>query len=258
MAINKKKSLENYIKARLGAPVADLCSSEVDAFKVACETASSEYWTAVPYVKTKSYSVSGACNTELTVSLDALKTEFFPDATIRDNADFIGIVRYDYSDIYTRYPGNYNYFDYHLLGGKVNGHYNSNYPQQDPRYIADRIQHANTTEDMLFGELDYRHDILDNTIKFIFPDAQGSAVVWFGWGFCPSMTVDLIPANHFNTFRKMVAYYFVDTVIAARSALTLDTDYTLSTDYLEKRADELKEEFQKGLADIATVPMVWG
>ena len=67
-----------------------------------------------------------------------------------------------------------------------------------------------------------------------------------------------LPANHVTAYKKRVAFHFLDTVIAARSSVQLQGDYTITTQYLEKLRDEIKEEAEKALADISLMPMTWG
>lgn len=256
MAINKVASLQKYVESRAGAPIIALCDSEVDMLSIACELASNEYWTALPYKSEYSLGASGGVSSEIIVSIDSLKFSAFGTNVIKDDAYFMGVLRYDASNHYNHSSlGSYNVFDRRLLGDKVSRNYHDN---RDPRYLADRIQRASSEDDLISGELEFYHDIIKDELKILVPSFYGSAVLYIGWGISASKTTELVPFNHFGTYRKLVAFHFLEAVISARSAISVDSDYQVNTSYLEKVRDELKEEYKKELGDLAILPAVWG
>jgi hypothetical protein len=257
MALDKHELIRKYMRARIGAPIVELCEAEVCSIDEAVETCSTRYWTALPYQTTSKVNVS-ITSGDLNISLDTLKTNTFTDPELNEDAFFLGIGRYDLSGLHNISPLGTNYFDQRLLG-KDFGYFPSNRPMEDPRYLADRTLASVSTEDMLFGNVDYRHDIVKNELVFTLPPVEGTLHLWYNWGFCPERTIELLPMVHFDLFKKLASYEFLDIVLSARSGITLNNaDYQLDLTELTQKRDALKEELDKDLADMATVTGVWG
>lgn len=257
MALDKYELIRRYMKSRLGAPIVELCETEVCAIDEAVEAAATRYWLALPYQTTDDFTISISCD-EIKKDIDSIKDKAFGTNVLKDDAYFLGIGRYDLSDIYDTDVIGTNYFDQKLLGRQF-GHHPGNFPTQDPRFLADRVLAESSTSDLLFGELDYRHDIVNNEIVFITPPIQGVAHIWYNWGFCPTKTIQLLPMVHFDVFKKMVTFEFLETVIPARTTLSLSSaDYQIDATDLIKKRDSLEEEIKKELSDLAIIPGVWG
>jgi len=144
-----------------------------------------------------------------------------------------------------------------LLGGNVN--FNpDNYPVQPPQYEADRIGYVQSTEDMLFGETDIRSDIITNELVVIHPPVEGQLHLWWAWGFCPEKTIEKIPANHLSLFRKMVALHFIQIVLASRTGVQLNADFSIDSTDLQAKRDRLQEELDKELGETAHFVATWG
>ncbi len=256
MALDVQKAIKTYIEMKTGSSIVELCEGEMDAFTDACQVTANEYWLANPHLECASIISSNGCQQEIKVNVSDLEDQFFETQELKDSAYFIGVARYEFSDVYHRYPGTYNHFDYRLLGNRRN-YYNEGYIN-DPRYIADRVQQSVTNEDLLFGELEYRYDALRKQVIYLLPEVEGSAQIWYAWGFCPSKTLDILPANHITAYKMTAAYHFLDAMIVGRSSLSLDADYTLSTEFLQKLRDEIKEEADKAMAEISNTSLTWG
>lgn len=254
---DKAESIKKYVVSRLGAPIVDLCDQELNAMDVAFEAASTRYWTAFPHQSTSIHEVA-ICTTNINQDIDALKTSTFTDTSIHDSSFFLGIGRYDLSNNSSFNVGGSNYFDQRLLGKNV-GYQSSNYPTEDPRYLADRTLLSNTEEDFLTGELDYRHDVVNNSIKFITPNVHGRLHVWYNWGFCCEKTLELLPMLHFEIFKRMVTLEFIEIAIAARSsAIFSSADIALESSDLISRRDKLAEDLEKDIPLMSTTVGIWG
>ena len=170
----------------------------------------------------------------------------------------IGIGRWDDSGLHNIHPVGTNYFDQKLLGRDF-GYHAGYRPVQDPRYLADRALFHSSTEDILFGEPDYRYDIVKQEITFILPPVEGYLHLWYNWGFCPTRTIELLPMSHFDLFKKMVTYEFLEILIAARTGVVLnDAGFQIDVIDLTKKRDDLKEEVEQELSDTAIIVGVWG
>ena len=87
----------------------------------------------------------------------------------------------------------------------------------------------------------------------------GNATIWYGMGFTPDKTIEIVPMMYFATFQKMVAWEFIESVINGRTSITLSTaDYEVNVSSLEKTRDKLKEEIEDELSSMARMPNVWG
>ena len=258
MAIDKYELIKSYVISRVGGNIVALCCPETDAIKDSVEAASTRFWTSFPYQSTDSITIS-MNSQEQTKSLDQAKTAKFGTSPYLDFVYFIGLGRYEVSGLNNSYGLGSNYFDQKLLGRNFGYHSSSNSPTEDPRYLADRMLVNASTEDLLFGELDYRYDLLTNELVFITPPIEGVITLWYNWGFCPTKTIELVPMMYFEVFKKMVTIEFLETIIAARTGLTLsNADYQLDmTDLISKR-DSLKEELEKEIKDTVIITGVWG
>lgn len=257
MALDKYEAIRRYMKSRVGAPIVELCEPEICATDDAVEAASTRYWTALPY-QTEDKIRMSILNTTTTKTLSAIKTASFGTDIIGDEAYFLGIGRWDDSGLHNIHPSGTNYFDQKLLGRDFAYHPGAR-PIQDPRYLADRALLHSSTEDLLFGEPDYRYDIVKQELTFIFPPTEGILHLWYNWGFCPSKTIELLPMAHFDLFKRMVTLEFLEIIIAARTGVTLnDAGFQIDVTDLTNKRDSLKEEVQKELSDTAIIVGVWG
>lgn len=257
MAIDKYELIRKYVKSRVGEPIVALCDPEICAIETATEAATTRYWTALPHQTTEDFTVSINCD-EIKKSISTIKDNAFGSNPLKDDAYFLGVGRYELSDLYDNDIIGTNYFDQKLLGREF-GHHPGNFPVQDPRYLADRVLAQESTSDLLFGTLDYRHDIVNNEIVFITPPIQGVAHIWWNWGFCPDRTIQLLPMVNFEVFKKMVTFEFLETIIAARQGLNItNADYELDVTDLVTKRDSLKEELQIEIEELAIITGVWG
>lgn len=257
MAIDKLELIRKYIKSRVGAPVIDLCEPELSATDEAVEAAATRYWTALPYQTTDQIPMSLSCS-EVTKSISSIKDNAFGTSEIKEDAYFLGIGRYEDSGLYnTNYSGS-NHFDQRLLGRSFGSNFD-NQLTEDPRYTADRVLLNSSQSDLFFGEPDFRHDIINDEMSFILPAVEGTLHCWYNWGFCPSKTIEVLPMVHFDLFKRMVAFEYLEILLAARSGLTLsNADYQLDVTDLTNKRDSLKEEIKEELSNIAIIPGVWG
>jgi hypothetical protein len=256
VAVDKRLLIRSYVESRLGAPITALCKTEDNAIESAETFACIKYWTAVPYTRDSSLTtdLSGG---EKSVLVSDLKNLFFTDPDLRSDAYFLGIMKYDLNDSMMFTSLGFNVFDRYLLGNNA-GFAQSVFPTQDPRYSADRQMRFESTKKMFQGSLVYRHDPIEDKIVFITPSVLGVAVVWYGWGFCSTRTIEIMQYNHLTTFMKMVALEFVDIVLASRSAIQFtNADFIIKTEDLENKRDFLRSEVERDLAAIADAPIAW-
>ena len=245
------------MKSKVGAPIVELCAPEVCAIDEAVEAASTRYWTALPYQTTGEVQMSISCD-EIRKDITEIEDESFGTTNpVKSDVYFLGVGRYDASGLYNISPLRTSEFDQRLLGRNF-GYHPSNRPIEDPRYIADRNLLNSSNEDMFFGEPDIHHDILNNQLRFILPPVEGTLHLWYNWGFCPEKTIEILPMVHFDIFKKMVTFEFLETIIAARSGLVLsNADFQLDFTDLTKKRDTLEEQLEKELADTAIITGVW-
>ena len=255
--LDKYELIRKYMKSRIGAPIVDLCDNELCATDEAVEAASTRYWTALPYQTTDEVYMSISCS-QITKSVTTIIDEEFGTDPLKDDVYFIGVGRWDDSGLHNIHPLGTNYFDQKLLG-KNFGYHPDNRPIEDPRYLGDRALLNSSNEDLLFGEPDIQFDYVRNELKFILPPVEGTLHLWYNWGFCPERTIEVLPMVHFDIFKKMVSYEFLEIIIAARSALSFsNSDYELDITDLTNKRDALKEELDKELSDTAIIVGSWG
>lgn len=250
-----KKSIRRYLSSRLGAPAVELCDSELNAMEVALESGASRYWTAFPHQTISTLYVSSSCG-QAKHNIDTLKSTAFTNPGILDSVYFLGVGRYDLTTNASYHQSGSSHFDRKLLGRSTGG--NPNLPTEDPRYLADRVLLNSSEEDFLFGELDYRHDIVNNEIVFITPNIEGTATLWYNWGFCCEKTLELLPMVHFEVFKKIVALEFLEITLAGRSSVTLNGDFSLDITDITSKRDALKEELKEEIANMSISVGVWG
>lgn len=258
MAIDKYEIIKQYMKSRIGATIVEMCCPEIESISGSVESASTRYWTALPYQSTDSFSFSMSSQ-EIIRSVPALKNNKFGSSSYLDDVYFIGVGRYEISGLNNSYGIGTNYFDQKLLGRNFGYSSNQMMPTQDPRYLADRMLLNASTEDLLFGELDYRYDLLTDELIFITPPVEGVVTLWLNWGFSPTRTIELVPMMYFDLFKKMVTFEFLETIIAARTGITLsNADFQMDSSDLISKRDALKEELEKEIKDTAIITGVWG
>ena len=256
MALDKKDHIRKFLKGQLGDPIIGLCDSEGNAIDEAVEFASMEYWTSIPYVKKYAHTVKTGCG-EASYSIPTYRDLLVP-APHNDDAFFIGIIREDLSTRNVPSVGHQHHFDRILLGDNVN-YSPDNYPQSDPRYLADRVNYVNSTEDMLFGETDISIDTLTQEVVVVHPPVEGQLHLWWAWGFCAEKTIDKIPPNHLVLFRKMVAIHFIEMILASRTAVNLsNADFDVDSSDLRDKRDRLREEVDAQLPETALYVAQWG
>lgn len=257
MAIDKCELIRRFIKSRIGAPIVDLCDPELKAVDEAVEAACTRYWLALPYQTTGRLLVSINCSEQLQ-TVESIKESSFGTSPRKDQAYFLGVGRYDLTGLHNINPLGTNYFDQKLLG-KDFGYHPNQRPIEDPRFLADRVLAHTSTEDLLFGELDYRYDYVEEQLVFITPPVQGTVHLWYNWGFCPENTIELVPMVYFDIFKKMVALEFIEIILASRSAMSLNNaDFDLDVTDLTNKRDRLQEELDKEVPDTAISLGVWG
>lgn len=266
MPLNKHEEIRKFVRAKVGDPVVKLCDNEVAAIDEAVSSASFKYWTALPYTKvdTIKSSTSGGA---VTITWDSVLDKFITDPSSREESYFIGVQRYDIQQPFGAVLPRRS-FDLFLSGAQGVNVDNFGARSRGYRYnnISDELALINTQEDIVNGELDINYDYLNSTVEFTVPSHSGvksggfgNVAVWYGMGFTPSKTIDVVPMMYFATFQKMVAWEFMETIIQGRSAITLATaDYQINLSALEKARDTLKEEIEEELASMARMPNVWG
>jgi hypothetical protein len=256
--LDKYEMIKQYMKSRIGATIVEMCCPEAEAISGSVESASTRYWTAMPYQSTDSFSFS-MMSQESIRSVQQLKTNKFGSTPYLDDVYFIGLGRYEVSGLNNSYGVQSNYFDQKLLGRNFGYNSSNSLHVQDPRYLADRMLHHASTEDLLFGELDYRYDLLTDELIFITPPIEGVVTLWLNWGFCPTRTIELVPMMHFDLFKKMVTFEFLETIIAARTGITLsNADFQMDVSDLISKRDALKEELEKEIKETTIITGVWG
>lgn len=261
MEASKKVSLiDRYVRSTIGAPILDACSMEKDALPVAYDLASVDYWVALPHTSLDSINlnnVGGSCSCSYNIKISDIHVKAFPEAELRDKSYFIGITRFDQNNgVLSGYNADFNPVDAAILGMSSPGSY---YPGiDDPRYITDRLLLAESQNDVVTGEVDWTYDNVRREIKLIVPSMFGQITMWYGWGFVPEATTEYIPMNHLMVYAKMVALQFLSTIIAARSTIDFQGDYTLNMDAIQSRREELKEEVTVELSNLSMMPAAWG
>lgn len=251
---DKKDYIKKYVVSQIGAPIVAACDPEASAIDESVELASVDYWTALPYVTKKDYLLyvnSG----ELILNIDQQKSLMIP-SELEDCAYCLGIVREDKNNWRIPIAAGQNHFDNQLLGGKVN-YYPNNFLTSDPRYTADRLQYAASTEDMFTGDTDISLDVVTNQVKVIYPPVAGQLHLWWGWGFTPCKTIELMQFNHLVMFKKMVALQFVETVLASRTPVSLDADFSIDASDLQSKRDRLQEQVDKELPELTDFVAQW-
>lgn len=255
--MDKRALIKTYLNSKIGAPIVDACDIELDAIETSFVLACTRYWTAFPYQTMYSF-YSGINSAEIKHKIqDITDTAFSDIPEIKDSVYFLGVGRYDMSNNSSYYNTSSTHFDRHLLGRNA-GWSNTNMPMQDPRYLADRTLLANTNEDFLFGELEFRHDTLRNEIIFTVPYVEGYVTLWYNWGLSCEKTLDVLPMVHFEVFKKMVAFEFLDTVVAARSQLSIGSaEAQFDVSELASKRDIIKEDLDRDITNMSISPAMW-
>ena len=257
MAFDIKEHIRKFIKSRLGAPIAALCSTESSAIDEAFEFAAIDYWTALPYVKKYNHGLTTGGG-ELHLNVDDYKSVIIP-ADLQEHVFFLGIVREDMEeyDVASSVGGLEDLFNTRLLGGGA-GPGQGNTPTRDPRYLADRIQYFQSTEGSFIGEVDISIDQVNNEVVVTYPPIDGQLHLWWAWGFCPDETIKRLPMNHLSLFRRMVALQLIEIVIASRSAVQLNADFSIDVSDLQAKRDRLQEELDTEIPNTALFVAQWG
>lgn len=257
--IDKYELLKKYMKSRVGAPVVALCAPEECTLDEAVEAASTKYWTAMPYQTTDEIQMNATSGVRSKTIPAITDTAFGTASSVnKESAYFIGVGRYDESGLYNiaQSPAT-GHFDQMLLGQNFGSHPGNN-PIQDPRYAADRSLLTASTSSSLVGEPEIRHDIVQDALIFILPPVQGTLHLWLNWGFCPKETIRLLPMVHFELFKKLCTFEFLEIIIAARVGITLsNADFQLDVSDLTSKRDSLKEELDLMIANMAIITGVW-
>lgn len=266
MPLNKRREVIKYVKAKVGDPIVKICANEVAAIDEAVSMASFKYWTALPWVKVGTVSSSTSGGSAI-VSWNSVLDQFVTNPDLREEVYFLGVQRYDIQQPFGAVMPRRS-FDLFLSGASgINPEGHASFDRgYRYNYLYDELALINTQEDIVNGEIDINYDYVNETVEFTMPSHSGvkaggfgNATVWWGMGFSPKKTIDLVPMMFFTTFQKMVAFEFLDTVIEGRNAITLSSaDYTVNYATLESKRDALKMEIDAELAGMARMPNVWG
>lgn len=98
---------------------------------------------------------------------------------------------------------------------------------------------SNTLDDLSTGHPRYSCNLMQNRIEVLQPWGWGLLSWDFAIGFTSPEYVELSKANFLC---KFISLRFIESIITARSSITFDADFKLSTDALQERLKTLKEE----------------
>lgn len=89
----------------------------------------------------------------------------------------------------------------------------------------------------------------------LIPKGIGSVSLALGFGYS---SIDMVPLNHLEAYAGFVSEYYLERTISARSNVQIYADYQLSTTFLERKLDEIKQKNEMAIMTIATPIILWG
>lgn len=121
-------------------------------------------------------------------------------------------------------------FDRFLLGVSTNSTY-----QND---ILKTLTYE-TYEHLSTGAPQYEVDMMNARVKVTVPFGIGQIIIDHAIGF---VTPELVEMTKVDWLCKFISYRFIESIINARSAVKLDSDFDISTEALKERLAKLHEE----------------
>ena len=248
MALDKVAYIENKVKAMIGDVVIAATEQEAAAVPSAISFANVRYWKTFPYQFRECFNISVNDSSVKSSNISTLKTAAFNNDTIEDAAYYLGILRIDQNSRFDlpQYSG----IDTMLLGKPVANGGTTSYPD------LDKLLLNKTNNEILTGDLDFEHDSVTNTVKYVLPYIEGTVAVVHGFGFDDAELLYL-KHNHLDLFARMTCFEYLDIIISARSAINLQGDFDLNIDFLKEKYNELKESLEKDLNDMAITPIIF-
>jgi len=246
---NKSEYVVSKLRLLVGDPILAAVQSDIDAITTAINIAHLQYWTALPYEYNQQVEVTVNSTGEVYNSIDTLKSQAFSDVTVRDKSYYLGVVRMSEAPYQMRNLTSY------LLGRAV-----LNHPYINPksgRIDLNNILLYNTEREMLQGDVEIRYDTVNQNVIYTVPIGFTQYSFTHGFGFY-DQELTYVPENNLQMLAKMAAIEYLDALITARSAITLEADYGVNVDYLKERRNELKQEVKEQIVMMAPIPILRG
>lgn len=240
------KFVDAAIGLDLGNPCFRISEREALLKESAVLLGTADYYRCWPLRRSITYSFgSGApLNIPFQSVIDRL-----PEANRKD-AYYLGVMRINLPS-YTSNVMNPSTYNQMLLGsyGYANStNVNSVY------WDATQMLAIETANSLSTGVPQYTIDRVLEQVTVMLPLGAGTLTVDHGLGFTSYAYVE---PSKIDFLCKFIEYRFVEAVIQARSGVTLDADFTISTDALRARLETLKAETDYLKATCAASMVQW-
>lgn len=250
------------IKLILGAPIVELVDSDETSIPKAIEVAQKSYWISFPYIFRSTFETTSDTQSPYKIPFATIKNAAFSGADLDettkqqliDSSYILGIVRIEASDSLTFTPS-YNAIDAWLLGSNsVNSNsINSDFDTSYKKSIINksRVRQVN-------GSTDFQLDQVLKTINFYLPPSASKYTVDYSLGFQYEQSLDFIEERRLDIFTKMCAREFLEMVLSSRSAVSVNGDYNISTNFIESKLRSLTEDLDNEIPKSTIQPLFWG
>ena len=230
----------------LGNPCFMIAEHEAMLKQSAIKLGTADYYRAWPLKRSITYSF-GSGN-PLNIPFDSVINRL-PEANRKD-AYYLGVMRINVPS-YTSNMINTTAYDNMLLG---NYGYVSSVGTNKRYWNATSILATETANSLSTGVPQFTVDRVLEQVTVMLPIGAGSLTIDHGLGFTSYAYVE--PAK-IDFLCKFIEYRFVEAIIQARSGITLDADFTISTDALRARLETLKAEVDYLKATCAASMVQW-
>lgn len=243
------------LKALLGAPIIDLVNSDKDAVQSAIHLAFRNYWTHFPYVHRQTLQNQAmGYPSPISVKYDDLLEQAFGERHIKQHAMILGIVGLSENNLVV--TGVSNPIDAYVMGFNyvMNPSYTDNYTTNFNKIVA-----AKTMDRLLNGSLEWLKDDVKKEIKVYLPRSFTNYVidVAIGFTYFPHC-LDIIGNDKIRIFTLLCATQYLEMLISSRSSVKLDTDYSVSTEFLTSKLQEVREMLDYQIKRSITLPILYG
>lgn len=224
-----KDSIRNLVLSPLGSPV---LPREVDIQETDYLPALIRYYTAIPLRVERMYNMFSSVRT-----LEQKVNELLPNP---DKNFFIGVLNYGIKNQVGQ-PG----FDQMLLGLQY----------QIPMYDPIRKLALDTYTEVNTGDVQYQEHLEADEpyIKWI-TGAFSMLAVEYGYG---QTDIDKVNIRHTEILANLVSITYYERLISIRRSGSFKAaDFSVSTDFIEKKLEENKARAEKMLRDAAPFPIV--
>ena len=234
--------VRKHVNLELGAPILEVAEKEESIISDAMDLGLMDYWRVCPYIYRTSYPLNGAMGTTTEIPFDQIYNAIPNNKENVHGAYLLGIARSDIA-VGAFNLGLYS-FDQYLLG------FNLRQRTLDP--LKQTL--SATINDLVTGEVRHTVDRASKSVKFIFPVTIGQCIVDYGIGF---YNWDMVDMAHMDLLCKIIAERVLQSIIVSRAAANLSGDYTITTDKLEARHNQLVEQLKDLKFRYMKQPLIW-